>query len=237
LVLSLALLGLLTGSFLNVCILRVPAHRSVITAPSRCPDCGRRLRPLELIPLFSYIALKGRCRGCGGKISAQYPLVEAANASLWAFAALRFGFSPRLILSCAVLSALLGIAVIDARTGEIPLGFNVFIAVCGLFEPHVVGFFAVSLPLYAVYRATNRRAVGGGDIKLLAASGLFLGWRLVTLGFFAACLIGTVTHLARMKFAGAGRELRLGPYLAIGLTLALFFGNSLINLYITPLGG
>jgi leader peptidase (prepilin peptidase)/N-methyltransferase len=242
-----ALFGLLTGSFLNVCILRVPAHKSVITAPSRCPDCGRRLHPLELIPLFSYIAQRGRCRGCGGKISAQYPVIEAANALLWVLAALRFGSVPQLILSCAALSALLGLAVIDGRTGEIPFGFTAFIGVCGVLNisvklwvnlyfitviSYIIGFFAVSLPLYIVYSVTKRRAVGGGDIKLLAASGLFLGWKLVILGFFAACLTGTVTHLTRMKFAGAGRELRLGPYLALGLAFAMFFGDALIDRYI-----
>lgn len=257
-----ALVGLLVGSFLNVCILRIPAGESVITAPSHCPQCNRKLRFYELIPLFSWLLQKGRCRGCGGKISAQYPIIEAANALLWVLCAVVVGFADfsvlhllRLTLQCAVLSALFGLAVIDARTGEIPFGFNIFIGVLGAInlaaillqnglaaplEPlllHGIGFLAVALPLYAIYLITGRRAIGGGDIKLLAAAGFFLGWRLILLGFFLACVVGSLIHVLRMRFANAGRELKLGPYLAAGIGFAMLFGDTLINLYMTSIRG
>ena len=255
-----AVFGLLFGSFLNVCILRIPAGESVVTGPSHCPKCDRRLRFYELFPVFSWLAQRGRCRGCGDKISAQYPLVEAANAALWVAAAVLCGTDfelpydcALLVLRCAVLSALFGLSVIDARTGEIPFGFNAFIGICAVLRfvaaavlaegfglgtellLYGIGGVAVSVPLGVIYVVSGGRALGGGDIKLLAAVGLFLGWRLVLFGFFAACLIGSVTHLVRMRVSGAGRELKLGPYLAVGLTLAMFFGHSLINLYLNSI--
>ena len=252
--------GLLFGSFLNVCILRIPAGEGIVSGPSHCPKCNRRLRFYELVPVFSWLIQRGRCRGCGDKVSAQYPIVEAANAVLWLLAAVlcRTDFvnaydCSLLILRCAVLSALFGLAVIDARTGEIPFGFNAFIGICAvlrlvahlLLSPSVnvgsevllyaIGGIAVSVPLGVVYVISGGRALGGGDIKLLAAIGFFLGWRLVLFGFFAACLIGSVLHVVRMRVSGAGRELKLGPYLAVGLTLAMFFGNPLINWYLTSI--
>ena len=248
--------GLLFGSFLNVCILRFPARKSVITAPSACPKCGRRLRANELVPVLSWLAQSGRCRHCNDKISAQYPLVELANAALWLISAAAFINHNKadslldLAVQCAVLSALLGVAITDAQTGEIPLAFNAFIAICAVLKighrmllgapfsdilPHIIGAFAVSLPLCVVYITTRGGALGGGDIKLLAAAGLFLGWAQVTLGFFAACLIGSIVHLVRMRFAGAGLALRLGPYLVLGLALSMFFGTPLINWYISSI--
>ena len=245
-----ALFGLLFGSFLNVCILRIPEGVSVITGPSHCPGCNRRLRPYELVPVFSWLALRARCRGCGIKISAQYPLIEAANAVLWILAAYIRGFSLALPSECALLTAFLGLSVIDARTQEIPRCFNVSIFILGLLRtglvvyeggfpaavPHVIGFFAVSVPIYAVYVLSGRRAIGGGDVKLLAAAGLFLGWQLTVLGFFVGCILGSVIHIVRMRFSGAGRSLALGPYLAAGLTLALFFGDMAIAWYLTLIG-
>ena len=245
-----ALFGLLVGSFLNVCILRIPEGESVISGPSHCPGCNRRLRPYELVPVFSWLALRARCRGCGIKISAQYPLIEAANAVLWILAAYIRGFSLALPLECALLSAFLGLSVIDARTREIPFCFNVFIAVCGVLRtglsvyegglaaalPHVIGLFAVSVPIYIIYILSGKRAVGGGDVKLLAAAGLFLGWRLTVLGFFAGCILGSVIHIIRMRAAGASRVLALGPYLAAGLALALFFGDAAISWYLRLAG-
>jgi leader peptidase (prepilin peptidase)/N-methyltransferase len=251
----LALSGLLCGSFLNVCILRIPAGESVVTVPSHCPGCDRRLRPPELIPVLSWISLRSRCRGCGARISAQYPLVEAANAALWVLAAVFRGFTAFLPLECAVLSALLGLSVIDARTREIPPVFNVFIGVCGILRiavalispetgvrgvgdaaPYIVGAVAVSVPLGIVYLASGGRAIGGGDLKLLAACGLFLGWRLVVLGFFAGCVLGAAIHLARMRISGAERALALGPYLSAGMALAMLLGERAISWYLGLIG-
>ena len=244
-----AVYGLVFGSFLNVCILRIPAGESVVKGSSHCPHCQRRLRVWELIPVFSWLILRGKCHGCGAKISVQYPVIELGNAILWVLAAWFCGFGWALPLQCALLSALLGLAVIDARTCEIPFCFNVVIGVAGglrgalaVWEngwlaavPYLIGAAAVSVPLYLVYIISGRRAVGGGDVKLMFTTGLFLGWQLVLLGFFAGCVLGSVIHVIRIKAAGAGRVLALGPYLSAGLALALLWGDRAIAWYLTIL--
>ena len=241
-----AVLGLLFGSFLNVCILRIPAGESVVSGASHCPLCGRRLRPYELIPVFSWLIQRGRCRGCGARISAQYVIIELSNMLLWLLAARFCGFTLSLPLCCALLSALLGLSVIDARTQEIPFCFNVFIGIIALLRtgvsvyesgisaalPHVIGAVAVSLPLYLIYVISGKRAVGGGDVKLMLVTGLFHGWQLTVLGFFAGCFLGAVIHSIRMKTSKAGRVLALGPYLSAGLTLSLLFGQTAIVWYL-----
>lgn len=235
------LLGITVGSFLNVCILRIPAHESIVTGPSHCPKCGRRLKWYELVPIFSWLALKGRCSGCKGAISAQYPLIEALNGVLWVICFAVLGTSPYAALACLLTSALLVVAVIDWRTMEIPLGTTITVAVLGGLAAaldyqnlslHVIGLFAVSLPLYLVYLATRGRGIGGGDIKLMAGCGLFLGWKLIILSFFGGCLIGTIIHLILMAAKKAGRQLSFGPYLSLGVVLSLLFGEYLLNWYL-----
>lgn len=235
------LLGITVGSFLNVCILRIPAHESIVTGPSHCPKCGRRLKWYELVPIFSWLALKGRCSGCKGAISAQYPLIEALNGVLWVICFAVLGTSPYAALACLLTSALLVVAVIDWRTMEIPLGTTITVAVLGGLAAaldyqnlslHVIGLFAVSLPLYLLYLATRGRGIGGGDIKLMAGCGLFLGWKLIILSFFGGCLIGTIIHLILMAAKKAGRQLSFGPYLSLGVVLSLLFGEYLLNWYL-----
>ena len=139
-------------------------------------------------------------------------------------------------------SALLALSVIDFRTFEIPLGFNVFIAVLGLvrvltdltnWQEYAVGFFAVSVVLYIIYVFTKGRGIGGGDIKLMAASGLLLGWKCNILAFLLGCIIGSVIHLLRMRFTKAERVLALGPYLSIGIYISALWGTRLIDWYLS----
>ena len=241
-----AILGLVFGSFLNVCILRIPAGESIVHGASHCPKCGKTLGPHELIPVFSWLLQGGRCRGCKTPISAQYPIIEAATAALWMLCVRLCGLTLALPLQCLFVTALLGLSVIDARTQEIPFGFNVCIGVLGglrvalaVYEsgitgaiPHLIGAVAVFLPLLALYLLSGRRAIGGGDVKLMLVAGLFLGWQLAVLGFFMGCFLGSVIHIVRMRVSKAGRVLALGPYLAAGLTLALFWGEPIINWYL-----
>ena len=235
------LFGITVGSFLNVCILRIPKKESIVTVLSHCMSCGHRLRWFELIPLFSYLFLRGRCSACKSRISAQYPLIEAANGVLWCILLWRFGPAPDFILASLLCSALLVLSVIDAREREIPPGTTIFILVLGgvrLFldradwSLYVIGFFAVSVPLLLVLLATGGRGIGGGDIKLMAACGLFLGWKDVLLAFFAACVLGSVIHLSLMAAKKADRTLALGPYLSAGVFLALMWGDAAIRWYL-----
>lgn len=234
------LLGACVGSFLNVCILRIPAGESVVTGPSHCMTCGRRLKWAEMIPIFSWLALRGRCSGCHSRISAQYPLIEAANATLWLLVYSRFGLSPDTILGCLFASVLLVASCIDARTREIPPGTTIFIVVLGLlrllfhlaqWQNALLGFVSVSGVLLLLLLLSGGRAIGGGDVKLEAGTGLFLGAGLNVLGFFMGCVLGAAIHLCRMKFAGAGRDLAMGPYLAAGALIALLYGDALIAWY------
>jgi leader peptidase (prepilin peptidase)/N-methyltransferase len=235
------LLGVTVGSFLNVCILRIPAHESIVTGPSHCMSCGQRLKWYDMVPLFSYLALGGKCRFCKAPVSPQYPLIEGINGVLWLAVIAVMGPNADAFLGCAMTSALLVLSVIDARTQEIPLGTTIFIAALGgvrllLHLPDwrsaLIGAVAVSGVLLLVLVLSGGRAIGGGDVKLMAACGLFLGWKLIVFSFFLACFLGAVIHLIRMKWFGAGRQLAMGPYLSAGVFLAMLFGQTLIDWYI-----
>lgn len=232
--------GLVFGSFLNVCILRIPAGESLFRR-SHCPSCGHMLRWAELIPVVSWLALRGACRACRVRISPRYVLIELAAGVLWAAAWLTAGGElAHAVLNALFVTTLLGLAVTDAETGIIPLCYNVFIALLGIAATamsggavrHFIGLAAVSLPLLVIYKVSGGTAIGGGDIKLCAAAGLFLGWDSVVLGFALACVLGSAIHIARMRLAGAGRVLRLGPYLAAGFTISAFFGSDLLYFYL-----
>lgn len=236
------LYGIIIGSFLNVCIYRIPKKENIVTTRSHCMSCGYQLKWYDLIPLFSWLALGGRCRKCKTKISVQYPLIEALNGVLYLIVFLCYGVSIETLLYCLMASALLALSVIDFRTFEIPLGFNVFIAVLGLvrvltdltnWREYAVGFFAVSTVLYIIYVLTKGRGIGGGDIKLMAASGLLLGWKCNILAFLLGCIIGSVIHLLRMRFTNAERVLALGPYLSIGIYISALWGTRLIDWYLS----
>lgn len=234
------LFGITVGSFLNVCILRIPAHESIVTGPSHCMSCGKRLKWWELIPLFSWLALRGRCSGCSSPISPQYPLIEAANGVLWVLVYHRFGFTPDTVLACLLVSVLLVASVIDARTREIPPGTTIFVAVLGLLRTllhpadwlsHLLGLAVVGGVLLLLFFLSGGAAIGGGDVKLMAGTGLFLGLRLNLTAFLLGCVLGSVIHLWRMKFRGAGRDLAMGPYLSAGVAIALLWGDGLWRWY------
>ena len=236
------LYGIIIGSFLNVCIYRIPKKENIVTTRSHCMSCGYQLKWYDLIPLFSWLALGGRCRKCKAKISVQYPAIEALNGVLYLIVFLCYGVSIETLLYCLMASALLALSVIDFRTFEIPLGFNVFIAVLGLvrvltdltnWREYAVGFFAVSTVLYIIYVLTKGRGIGGGDIKLMAASGLLLGWKCNILAFLLGCIIGSAIHLLRMRFTNAERVLALGPYLSIGIYISALWGTRLIDWYLS----
>ena len=238
------LFGITIGSFLNVCIYRIPRGETVVTTPSHCMECGHRLSWFELVPLFSYIFLRGRCRSCKSPISPQYPIVEAVNGLLYIVIFLINGFNKESVIYALFTSALLVLSVIDWRTYEIPIGINIFILVLGSlrvvldfhhFTGYLIGFFSVSIPLFLLYLATKGKAIGGGDIKLMAVAGLILGWKLALLAFFIGCILGSVIHIIRMKMAGADRVLAMGPYLSAGLFIALLWGERLIYWYLSTL--
>lgn len=234
------LYGIVIGSFLNVCIYRIPLGQSLSRERSHCMTCGYQLRWFDLVPLFSWLALGGKCRKCKSPISPQYPIIEGTNGVLYVLIFYINGFNLVSILYCLMASALLALSVIDFRTFEIPFGFNVFIACLGLvrlffdranWSEYVIGFFAVSLFLELLLIVSKGRAIGGGDVKLMAAAGLLLGWKLIILAFFIGCILGSVIHIIRMKVSHAEHMLAMGPYLSMGILIAALFGNQFISWY------
>ena len=235
------LFGIVIGSFLNVCILRIPNHETVVTERSHCMNCGYQLSWYDMVPVFSWLCLGGKCRKCKTPISPQYPIVEAVNGILYMVVFAVNGFSLESILYCLFVSALLVLSVIDWRTYEIPIGINIFILVLGILHTaldysnwltYVVGFFSVSLFLFLLLWISKGRAIGGGDVKLMAVAGLLLGWKLAILAFFIGCIVGSVIHLLRMKLSGADKVLAMGPYLSVGLFIAALWGNAMIGWYL-----
>ena len=207
---------------------------------SHCMSCGYQLEWYDLIPIFSWLSLGGKCRKCKSKISAQYPLIELLNGILWLLSFFFYDLSITTLLYCGLFSSLIALSVIDFRTYEIPVGFNIFILVLGTIRvitdyrswpEYVIGLVSVSVPLLLIFYATKGRGIGGGDVKLMGAAGLLLGWKLIVLAFFLGCLLGSVIHIARMKISGESHVLAMGPYLSAGIVIAVLFGERIISAY------
>lgn len=237
--------GITIGSFLNVCIYRIPLGESIVAAPSHCMTCGRKLKWYDMVPVFSWLVLGGKCRNCKSKISVQYPIIEGVNGILYVMICAVNGLEWSSVIYCFMASALLVLSIIDWRTYEIPFGINVFLFVLGVamtildrgnLAEHLIGMICVSGLLGILYLLTGGRAIGGGDIKLMFACGLILGWKLILLAFFLGCIIGSVVHIIRMSVKKAGRMLAMGPYLSVGILLSALWGNAWINWYLSLLG-
>lgn len=238
------LFGIVIGSFLNVCILRIPLKESIAKDRSHCMSCGYQLAWFDLIPLFSYIFLGGRCRKCKTHISLQYPLVEGLNGVLYVLIFLVNGWSIDSVIYCLLTSALIVLSVIDFRTYEIPFGINLFILALGLIHlgfhlgdwvTYVIGLFAVSTFLEIIFRVSGGRAIGYGDVRLMRAAGLLIGWKLSILALILGCILGSVIHMIRMKVSGEGHVLAMGPYLAMGIFISVLWGEPFINWYFSLL--
>jgi len=247
-----ALFGLVIGSFLNVLIYRIPKNEEFVKTPSHCMSCGHRLAWYDLVPLFSWLFLRGKCRYCKTAISKQYPLVEFANALLWFAVFLSHLLSSnsdplalvRALLLSLMCSCLLALSVIDFRTYEIPVGFNIVIAILAVvnllldfsrWKNVLIGLFCISVPLLLIFLVSKGKAIGGGDVKLMAACGLMIGWEKICFAFLVGCILGSLIHIIRMRVSGADRVLAMGPYLSLGIVLSLFFCDPFINWYISLL--
>jgi leader peptidase (prepilin peptidase)/N-methyltransferase len=241
-------IGLAVGSFLNVCIVRLPAGQSIVSPPSHCPQCGAPIRPRDNIPLLSYLLLGGRCRDCEARISVRYPLVEALAGVLFAATAYWMGPVPQMLLYWAFLSALIVITFVDLDHQIIPdaisipgIAVGVLAAVLGYgpsWHDSVIGALVGGGILYAVavgYHAlTKREGMGGGDIKLLAMIGAFLGWRGVLVTLVFGSLTGSVIGMAVIALRGGDSRVPIpfGPFLALGAAVALFVGEPLLDWYL-----
>lgn len=242
-----ALFGALVGSFLNVVIHRLPRGESVVSPPSRCPKCGRGIRPWENIPVLSWLLLGGRCAGCRASISVRYPLVEAASALLVALCVARWGLTPTAAIYAGFCLSMLVIMLIDYDHQIIPdaitlPGTVLALALVAWTEPTwleaLIGAVLGAGFLYAIgelwYRLRKVEAMGGGDVKMAAFFGALLGWQgmllTIFLGSFLGALAGSIL-MARGK-GGMQTMLPFGTALAPSAVLALFWGRPLIDWYL-----
>lgn len=244
-----AAFGLAAGSFLNVVIYRLPVKGKFFEkSRSYCPKCGAELKWYHNIPVFSYVFLRGRCAFCKEKISPRYPLVELLNAGLWVANYFVFGLSWNLLIWDVAVSALVAMAFVDIDTKEILYTFMIVIALCGaasFFVPQEVpvvwwerllGMAVVSVPMLILALITG--GMGGGDVKLYVAIGLLLGWKLTLVSALIAIVLGGIgaVLLIALKKAKKGSEMPFGPYIALGVILAGYFGNDLLAWYLSAMG-
>lgn len=270
-------LGLLVGSFLNVVILRLPrmlerewraqcrelqekaevsetpAERfDLLWPPSHCPSCGHRIRAWENIPLVSYLLLRGRCSGCGVRISPRYPLIELVTAVLSAYVAWHFGFGLAALAALVLTWALLALSVIDIDHQILPdvitlplLWLGLLLSLVGVFthpQASIVGAAAGYLSLWAVYHGfrllTGKEGMGYGDFKLLAMLGAWLGWQALPVIILLSSLVGAVVGIAMILILGRDRNIPIpfGPYLAAAGWLAMLWSDQLIAVYLRMSG-
>jgi len=251
--------GALVGSFLNVCISRIPNNDSIVSPPSHCPKCKVAINFYDNIPLISYLVLRGQCRSCSVRISPRYFVVELLTALLALALFDRFGFGFSFLVSFVLVGALIVISFIDLDVRIVPDVISLPGIIVGL-ALSVAGYFLISgespivpSPVSSVLgtlagggfllatawiyeKVTGVEGMGGGDIKLLAMIGAFLGWPSIPITLFFASLVGSVVGIACMVATGAGRRLALpfAPFLCSGALLFIFFGEDLIQFYVSP---
>jgi len=241
-VLIVFLFGLAVGSFLNVCIHRIPEGKSIVSPPSSCPQCGHRIEYYDNIPLLSYILLSGKCRHCRTFIPLHYPVVEAVTGLLSVALLMKFNLSPQFFLFLIFSASLVTIAFIDLHHRIIPDILSLSLLILGfiasLFKLSEIpwldsligilgggGFFYLVAFLFE--KLTGREGMGGGDIKMLAMIGAWTGWRalpsIILISSLAGIVIGGVSLLLARKEMRS--KIPFGPFLSLGTLLSLFFGD------------
>ena len=242
------ILGLIIGSFLNVCIFRIPRNYSIVSPGSSCTACKTPIQPWDNIPVISYLILAGKCRQCGEKISLRYPAVELLNGILYACVYLSYGPGWHLPLLFLFVSAMVVITFIDLEFQIIPDVITLPFIVLGLvaaqfyvadpFTAHSVLGFADSIigclaggAVYLLIVILSRGGMGGGDVKMMAMVGAFTGWKGVFLTTLIGSVAGSLIGVGLMVFTGAGRKTKVpfGPFLALGALVTIFLGNLIFN--------
>ncbi|MBR4682923.1 MAG: prepilin peptidase [Elusimicrobiaceae bacterium] len=239
------LFGLIFGSFLNVCIYRIPREKSLVWPPSTCPKCNARIRWYDNIPVFSYLCLLGKCRHCKAPISIQYPLIELLTAVLTVLFVWRLGLSPWMFVVVAAVYALIALSVIDLEFMIIPDRFSLGLIVWGLlfawlnpnfegvwWQKELYALLGAGVGLFGVLAIAligtwifKKEAMGGGDVKLMGGIGALLGWQGVITTIVFASFFGLVYSLGLMIFKGkkGGDVIPFGPFLSLGALINLWF--------------
>ena len=238
-------LGLVIGSFLNVCIYRIPKEESISFPPSHCTNCNHKLRARDLVPLFSYIFLKGKCRYCKTDISIKYPIIESLNAVLYLIVYLKFGLTIMTLKYCILVSILIVIGIIDYKTQFVYTSTTIFGGISGvifiivqavmyksgtldLILGGVIGFAIIGTIVFLT------KGMGEGDIEIAAVCGLFLGVKGILLNLFIGIIIGGIVGviILILKLKTRKEEMAFGPFIAMGAIISMLFGKEIIKSYL-----
>lgn len=252
------LFGICIGSFLNVVIIRLPKEdpeeRSLTKRSSHCMTCGTPIRPIDLIPVFSWIFLRGKCHSCGKKISVRYPIVESLNGILYVLTFMILDINAKAIITCVLMSLLIVIGFMDWDTQTIDLvivGLILLLAVpAAIFTDdvklihRVIGAFAVSLPFFIIGEVSRPfirkkygedfRAIEEGDTELMFAAGALLGTQAVIVSAFIGIMVAAVCGVI-IKAITKDSKFAFGPYLSIGIAAAMLWGNDIAGWYLSLL--
>ncbi|MCA1064600.1 prepilin peptidase (plasmid) [Rossellomorea sp. AcN35-11] len=236
--------GLLLGSFYNVVGIRIPIKQSIIKPRSHCTNCNHTLTPFELIPVFSYLFLRGKCRKCKSEVSPIYPFMELTTGMLFLLASSEIGLKPELFMSLLLISLLVIISVSDLTYHRIPdkilLFFLPYIIIARIISPlgawwePLVGGFAGFITLLVI-AILSKGGMGGGDIKLYGILGIILGWKMVLLGLFLSTVCGFLLGMIGI-FIGKVKKrtpIPFGPSIGIGTVFAYFWGEEILQWYLT----
>ena len=241
---TLFIFGLSIGSFANVCIYRLPKKESVVSPVSYCTACLVPIRPLDNIPIISYLVLRGRCRDCNNNISVIYPVIEIITALLLLAGFFKFGLTFDFLVYFVLAPTLVIITVVDIKHQIIPDIITLPGLALGLAAgSYSIGYansfmgFLLGCGLFYLLAILSNGGIGGGDIKYIAAAGAFVGWQKVLLIIFISAVLGTFVGLFQIGFQKKTRKniIPFGPLLSVATLITLFYGNLLIKLYIDNL--
>lgn len=245
------LFGISIGSFLNVVILRLPRHESLIKRSSHCMTCGAKIRAIDLIPVFSWLMLRGKCHSCGEKISPRYPIVESLNGFLYVLTFFVMDFNAGSIITCVLMSLLIIIGFMDWDTMEIDLiivGMVFLLAIPSALLTdqstllhRIIGAFAISLPFYIIGEISrvfikkktgeDYRAIELGDTVLMFAAGALLGTKAIIVSALIGIVVAAVAGLIN-KFVTGNSKFAFGPFLSIGIAIGALWGNGIADWYL-----
>jgi len=242
------ILGLIIGSFCNVCVYRIPKNESIIFPASHCPNCHTTIKAIDNIPLLSYLLLKGKCRQCGEKISIRYPIIEFLNGVIYLSIFLVYGRSLQTLIYAPLSSALIIISFIDLDKQIIPdeislpgivIGFllsivipyiSYFNSILGI----IIGggiIFLIALAGLAIFK---KEAMGGGDVKLSAMIGAFIGWKYILISLFIGFFIGAIAGilLILLKIRSRDDLVPFGPFIVLGSLITILWGENILSWYL-----
>ncbi len=243
--------GACIGSFLNVCIYRLPKEESLIKRNSHCMTCNAYIKRRDLIPIISWCILRGKCRNCGARISPRYTVVESLNAIGWVLISYKIDLishSLYAILCCLVYSALIVVFFMDWDTQLISTGVVIFIGILAVPEyllctnssgldlkSHIIGLFAASVPLLIIFLVSKGKAMGLGDVYLMAAAGLFLGAAKSVTALFIGIFVGAIAGIILKQINGESK-FAFGPWLSVGILVSMLWGFDIANWYMNFTG-